>query len=68
MNGFYYGRRPNRLRRPPRPNGNWQGNPGPLFSFGVPFLLGATTASLLTPYYYRPYPYYSYPYYGYPYY
>lgn len=38
------------------------GRPGfgrPIYGggFAVPFLLGATTASVLAPYYYRPYPY-----------
>ena len=54
--------RPNRPGRPPRPNG-----PGYNGGFALPFILGATTASLLTPYYYNPYPY-PYPYYPYPYY
>lgn len=43
------------------------GRPGwgrPFNNFGVPFLLGAATATILTPNYYRPYPYY-YPYYYY---
>lgn len=31
--------------------------------FAIPFILGATTASVLSPYYYRPYPYPYYPYY-----
>lgn len=33
----------------------------PIYSFGIPFLLGAATATALTPYYYQPYPYYGYP-------
>lgn len=61
MNGTFY-RRPGRPMRPGGWNRPGWNQPGPLFSFGVPFLLGATTASLLTPYYYRPYPY-PYPYY-----
>ena len=39
------------------------GRPRYGFGFGVPFLLGAVTATALTPYFYRPYPYYGYPYY-----
>lgn len=35
------------------------------FGFGIPFLLGAATATALTPYFYRPYPYYGYPVYYY---
>lgn len=56
MNGVMY-----RPYRRPRPN---FGRPRPgntVWGFSVPFLLGAATATFLTPYYYRPYPYYGYP-------
>lgn len=54
MNGRIY--RPGFGRLGFRPG--WGRPQRPIYGFGVPFLLGAATATILTPYYYKPYPYY----------
>lgn len=60
MNGVMY--RPGFRPRPPRPGFGRPGRPGNnVWGFGLPFLLGAATATIFPPYYYRPYPYYGYP-------